>query len=266
MNILTVTLAVMLFGVIQAKIYTNCELARELTERFKFPKADLNTWMCIAYWEGQYRTTPINKNRYDGSTDYGLFQINDKYWCMSDRGRSSNLCNMNCTRLVDDDIADDVHCIKEILRRQGFRAWVSFRHICYADKRNYLSGCDDPAFAKRALVLPSISIPKISFPSLISPQRKEEIHEALAPKPLGLHFDLSPSETQVNFGGPHGLRGHVKVQPFLTFSQFLGNMGLDSIGHGFSTDDDDDDWTQNLFPCSGNTGDYIPPSGAGIAL
>ncbi|KAI7793056.1 hypothetical protein IRJ41_003303 [Triplophysa rosa] len=42
--------------------------------------ASLGDWVCFQYWESRYNTAATNRNR-DGSTDYGIFQINSQYWC-----------------------------------------------------------------------------------------------------------------------------------------------------------------------------------------
>ena len=52
--------------------------------------------VCLAKWESNYNTEAINHNT-DGSTDYGIFQINSRYWC--DDGRtpgSKNICGIRC--------------------------------------------------------------------------------------------------------------------------------------------------------------------------
>ena len=37
--------------------------------------------MCLARWESNYNTRATNYNRGDKSTDYGIFQINSRWWC-----------------------------------------------------------------------------------------------------------------------------------------------------------------------------------------
>lgn len=51
--------------------------------------------VCLSKWESQYNTAAINHNS-DGSTDYGIFQINSRWWCNDDRTPTSNACNINC--------------------------------------------------------------------------------------------------------------------------------------------------------------------------
>ncbi|KAH6948132.1 hypothetical protein HPB50_023082 [Hyalomma asiaticum] len=81
-----------------ARIYDRCELALELHDRFKFPKRDLDKWLCLAYWESRFDTRAYHKGKYDGSGDHGIFQINDKHWCQPHQGHSENVCRMPCYR------------------------------------------------------------------------------------------------------------------------------------------------------------------------
>ncbi|XP_055793043.1 uncharacterized protein LOC129864775 [Salvelinus fontinalis] len=47
-------------------------------------------------------------------TLYGLFQLSDRVICSSGSTPSLNLCQMNCSALIDDDISDDLNCVETI--------------------------------------------------------------------------------------------------------------------------------------------------------
>uniref|UniRef100_A0A4W5JMC1 lysozyme n=1 Tax=Hucho hucho TaxID=62062 RepID=A0A4W5JMC1_9TELE len=47
-------------------------------------------------------------------TLYGLFQLSDHVICSSGSTPSLNLCQMNCSALIDDDISDDLNCVETI--------------------------------------------------------------------------------------------------------------------------------------------------------
>lgn len=114
--------------------------------------------MCLARWESEYNTSAIGSLNADGSLDHGLFQISDKYWCYGpglgeacgihcdrklihftvyrlvvvlqmNRKTVINIFFCSCTELRDDDIKDDVTCVKRIFRSfqrmtgNGFNAW-----------------------------------------------------------------------------------------------------------------------------------------------
>lgn len=62
------------------KKWEMCELAREMYAN-GFPRRQLNDWMCLVKHESNYDQKAINPHNTDGSTDWGLFQVNDRYWC-----------------------------------------------------------------------------------------------------------------------------------------------------------------------------------------
>ncbi|XP_052402399.1 uncharacterized protein LOC127949338 [Carassius gibelio] len=46
---------------------------------------------------------------------FGIFQLSDRVACDSGSGQSLNICNMSCRALTDDDIRDDITCLKTLL-------------------------------------------------------------------------------------------------------------------------------------------------------
>jgi hypothetical protein len=66
---------------------------------------------------------------WDKSKDLGLFQISDKWWCKWDKPFAFTGCRIKCDSLIDDDLADDVKCVKKIFKEHnrlsgnGFNAW-----------------------------------------------------------------------------------------------------------------------------------------------
>ncbi|XP_053674624.1 lysozyme c-1-like [Anopheles nili] len=111
-----------------AKMFGACELARVLFNN-GFPKSQLADWICLVGRESRFDTSALNKKNADGSSDYGLFQINNRYWCKNSKFRAND-CNVDCTALLDDDITDDMRCIKLIHKRHGFGAWVAWSKYC----------------------------------------------------------------------------------------------------------------------------------------
>ncbi|XP_018922253.1 uncharacterized protein LOC109049049 [Cyprinus carpio] len=45
----------------------------------------------------------------------GIFQLSDRVACDSGSGQSLNICRMKCSALIDDDIRDDIACLKTLL-------------------------------------------------------------------------------------------------------------------------------------------------------
>ncbi|XP_068223066.1 lysozyme C-like [Palaemon carinicauda] len=135
-----------------AKRFEKCELATVLENKHKMPREEVKNWVCIAQYESTFNTEAINHANWDGSKDYGLFQLNNKYWCGEESGK--NECNMPCSALLDDDLTDDLACIKKIIRDTerwkgkgtGLTAWVAYVNRC--QNRNlddYMAECwSDP--------------------------------------------------------------------------------------------------------------------------
>ncbi|KAM9323051.1 lysozyme C-like [Pholidichthys leucotaenia] len=134
-----------LLAVANAKIFQRCEWALELKNRGLdgFSGVSLANWVCLTRWESDYNTKAINHNT-DGSTDYGIFQINSRYWChdTTTPGHTYNECNINCSELQSDDVTASVNCAKRIVRQQGISAWYGWLNNCKGqDVSTYLAGC-----------------------------------------------------------------------------------------------------------------------------
>ncbi|KAH8366174.1 hypothetical protein KR093_009961 [Drosophila rubida] len=131
------------------KVYTRCELAQELYFSHKFPMQDLATWVCIAEHESSLNTAAVGRLNTDGSEDHGLFQISDLYWCTHGGGSGGKGCSIDCSRLLDSDIADDVQCIRTIheehtrISGDGFTAWTVYNGHCRGRKQTEISSCFD---------------------------------------------------------------------------------------------------------------------------
>lgn len=127
------------------KIYEPCELADELFNRHSIPIEQIATWICIAKHESNFNTAAVGYLNWDGSGDHGLFQISDLYWCgINGPGKA---CSATCSDFEDDDITDDVQCIKQIhaehqrLSGNGFNAWAVYQPYCQGDVSSYIDNC-----------------------------------------------------------------------------------------------------------------------------
>ncbi|XP_017838109.1 lysozyme P [Drosophila busckii] len=109
-----------------------CELAGQLYI-LDVPKPELAQWLCIADFESRFNTHIVGQANADGSKDYGIFQISDRFWCAPPKETSYyafNECNINCTQLLSDDITKAVQCARLIKRRQGWGAWSVYPEFC----------------------------------------------------------------------------------------------------------------------------------------
>ncbi|MBZ3888973.1 Lysozyme C [Sciurus carolinensis] len=130
----------------QGKVYERCELARTLKSLGMdgYSGIRLANWMCLAQWESGYNTRAMNYNPGDQSTDYGIFQINSRYWCYDGKTPGAvNGCGIPCFALLQDDISRAVACAKKIASKQGIRAWETWKHRCLnRDLSPYIRGCE----------------------------------------------------------------------------------------------------------------------------
>lgn len=130
-----------------SKVFTRCELAKELRYRQNVPKHQIHTWICIAQTLSSLNTAVQAPKNADGSSSHGLFQISDKYWC--DVNGNGNGCNIDCSELRDADISNDMQCVQKIfdehqrLFGDGFHAWAPYEHHCKYERPESLNDCFD---------------------------------------------------------------------------------------------------------------------------
>ncbi|CAB3235684.1 unnamed protein product [Arctia plantaginis] len=121
-----------------AKTFSKCELVYEL-RRQGFPEHLMKDLVCLIGESSSYRTHVIGGPDPDGSYNYGLFQINNFYWCSSGP-YPGNICNVRCEDLRSDDITVASNCAKIILNTRGLQAWVAWEKFCKPDRLPEL-GC-----------------------------------------------------------------------------------------------------------------------------
>nr|AXH73012.1 lysozyme [Acipenser dabryanus] len=131
--------------VVNGKVFERCELAKKLkiSGLDGYRGYSLPNWVCLSFYESRFNTQAVNHNT-DRSTDYGIFQINSRWWCEDGKTpHSKNACNIPCSRLLDDDITDDIQCAKRVVRDpNGMKAWVAWRKFCEGqDLTKYTAGC-----------------------------------------------------------------------------------------------------------------------------
>ena len=127
--------------------FDNCSLASQLLSYGgNFNNSTINDWVCLTFYESHWNTAAKARWIDDGSYDWGLFQINDNYYCYSDysnKAAAYNLCGLDCSLLVDDDIEDDSACASIIYEQRGFGAWNGWKYDCKdQDLSAWTEGCD----------------------------------------------------------------------------------------------------------------------------
>lgn len=116
-----------ILGVTQGIVYDRCGLARELNGLGVAQGNTLDTYVCIALHESSYNTDAVGPPNTDGSSDYGIFQINNAYWCSDGRFPSSNGCNVRCQDLLGQrGVKRSLQCAELVKRKQGWSAWTTY--------------------------------------------------------------------------------------------------------------------------------------------
>ncbi|KAJ6652976.1 hypothetical protein lerEdw1_010245 [Lerista edwardsae] len=116
MKVLLLALLCLLNAVNEAKIFERCELARVM-QRYRlagYNRVGLGNWLCMAYHESRFNTRLVGPKKRDGSRGYGIFQINSRWWCDNGEGVTANRCQTSCNNFINDDITDDIKCVKRI--------------------------------------------------------------------------------------------------------------------------------------------------------
>ncbi|XP_068128853.1 lysozyme C [Hyperolius riggenbachi] len=124
----------LIISLVDGKVYEKCELAKamKMLGLDGYKGYNLGNWVCTAYYESRFNTNSINFNSGDNSTDYGILQINSRWWCNDNKTpRAHNACGIDCKELLSNDISKSVKCAKRVVQDPaGMSAWVAWRTYC----------------------------------------------------------------------------------------------------------------------------------------
>ncbi|XP_049988095.1 lysozyme C-1-like [Alexandromys fortis] len=131
---------------VNAKVFKRCALAKLLKQDGMdgYKGVSLADWLCLAHHESNFNTKATNYNSGGQSTDYGIFQINSRYWCNDGKTpKAVNACGISCSALLQDNITQAIKCAKRVVRDpQGIRAWVAWKTHCqHQDLSKYVKNC-----------------------------------------------------------------------------------------------------------------------------
>ncbi|KTF76121.1 hypothetical protein cypCar_00038117 [Cyprinus carpio] len=105
--LLAFALALLVCSVTEGRIMNKCELKAKL---------DAAQFQQITVME---ETITVNSliTRHTNAVRhlYGVFQLSDQWACDSGMNPSLNVCNMTCSALTDDDVTDDIACLKTLM-------------------------------------------------------------------------------------------------------------------------------------------------------
>lgn len=116
---------------VESNYKSECQIASYLSSA-GFPQSTLATMVCISKYESSFNCDATNKNT-DGSTDYGMMQINSYWWCSGDPLSKYNGCSATCTSLFD--CQKNANCAYTVWRQQGYSAWYGYK--------NHKTECDN---------------------------------------------------------------------------------------------------------------------------
>jgi lysozyme C len=115
---------------LRSNTQSECQISSYL-KKSGFPDYTIPTMVCISKYESSYNCDATNKNT-DGSTDYGLMQINSYYWCSGDALSKYNECKIACSSLFNCQY--NTNCAYVVWKQQGYTAWYGYK--------NHKSECD----------------------------------------------------------------------------------------------------------------------------
>ncbi|XP_043556136.1 lysozyme C-1-like [Chiloscyllium plagiosum] len=142
-------LSVLLTGA-RPYVYQKCELAQLLRRNGLdgYRGYSLENWICLVQYESNYNTRIVGLNKRAGrtlSSDYGIFQINSVRWCedgQTQHPKRRKGCGKRCNDFINDNIIDDIQCVKRIVTPQGMNAWYSWKKKCQSrNLGNFLDDC-----------------------------------------------------------------------------------------------------------------------------
>jgi lipocalin len=115
---------------LSTNIKTECQVATYL-KNAGFSQTSLPTMVCISKYESSLNCDAYHKNT-DGSSDYGLMQINSYWWCSGDPTSKYNGCSATCNSMYD--CQTNSNCAYTVWKQQGYNAWYGYI--------NHKSECD----------------------------------------------------------------------------------------------------------------------------
>jgi len=110
-------------NMLRSNYQSECQISGYL-QKSGFPSYTIGTMVCISKYESSYNCDATNKNT-DGSTDYGLMQINSYYWCSGDPLSKYNECKIACSSLFNCQY--NTNCAYIVWKQQGYTAWYGYQ-------------------------------------------------------------------------------------------------------------------------------------------
>ena len=109
------------------RLVPESEIVRDL-EAAGFAQDEIPQMVCAAKYESSFYSEASHRN-HNGSTDYGLFQINDELW--------AGKCGLTVKSLYDP--AKNAKCARKVYNSGGIRSWYGYQKHAHECDRYTLS-------------------------------------------------------------------------------------------------------------------------------
>lgn len=100
--------------------FQECEFVQELFNKHSIAADLIYQHLCIG---SSLHTNPNRNNSF-----IGIYGIGSEWWC--GKNEAGGICNIKCSDLLDEDIADDVKCANKILSLHGLQGWEKTEEDC----------------------------------------------------------------------------------------------------------------------------------------
>ncbi|XP_067324514.1 lysozyme C, milk isozyme-like [Anolis sagrei] len=115
----------------EAKQFYKCAVARILKAEGMdgYGGHSLGDWLCVINYTSDF-DSHFKENYFTSKKRFGMFQIDNNEFCNEYCSDSENKCSVHCSKLVDDDIRDDIACAKIIVNSphkiEYWRVWKDY--------------------------------------------------------------------------------------------------------------------------------------------
>nr|XP_060632280.1 lysozyme C-1-like [Anolis sagrei ordinatus] len=107
-----------------------------------FEGLSLADWVCFATHGSRMNSEHVVAFE-DGHRNYGIFELSNRLHCQDTPIESENLCKTCCTYFLNEDLSDDIECLKRyILSSNGLKSWIAWRDNCSGQNiHQYIKDC-----------------------------------------------------------------------------------------------------------------------------
>ncbi|XP_074076818.1 alpha-lactalbumin [Macrotis lagotis] len=130
MSLLPLLLLSIVLPTTPAKNLNKCEFIQKVREQKLDSYVPMPEFTCTIFHSTGFSTH--NKVDNNGNTEYGIFQISNNGWCAEKQEDvAKSVCGIHCSKFLDEDITDDIACVKKIMQRtERLDYWKAYKTFC----------------------------------------------------------------------------------------------------------------------------------------